>query len=1378
MSLKFDIEWKVRSAIAKVKCGDNEGTAFFIDKARLLTAKHVVMNYFANNEAILVKLGDEEYPCNAIKDETLGSNIDVAILTPINPFPEESINCIHSLPLLASETPVGHTYYIIGYPQEIGNGVDQIKTEVVVLHKTVHIDYDVVVSRIDQLAFYQYDGYSGSPVFNELGKVVGIATDQLSKSLAFTSVFKVKDWFGKENVKYDDDWQNSDMSKFGLGKSQIILKEQIHFIGSRYAPKTHVDIEDFEEKLMDFATLNHKVIVSSINKLVYKLLSLSNRYYSLSQIVVPQVSNQNVLDIIEKYLSEFEPKGKYYADNDKDAIIGALNKLRTDFTNYQRRLDTERKNIFLVEAKAGYGKTHYVCHISEKISKKENVYLFFGSQFNGSGSIESQISTLLKWDNDDFQNLDNEMASQEKFAIIIIDALNEGPSSQWWNDMLNSFCSSLASKNKDKRKYSRIKLIITSRTQTDSYFPISKDFLTERYTLHGFLNIERPVNLYFYKYEIEQYKERALTMYKYDFHTPLFLKLYCEVKSSHAFEDDVEHERRLIYYYYLNYVKNLNISNLVDEDPERNVTTRYMMDVARASLLSYNCSVIPRWKARLYGDQICRWRTWSKSLLNAAEKENLLMPSYYQDKNGEYLSGVMFEYQTLGDFLKAYSFINIRKGINKKLEDIYNIVSDKSKNHRSDIDNFLKALFSDWIGTRGVLKDPKLINNNRINNALRESLEFNGRQSKLVVEWLKSNLSADILLSFIDYFTTNEIKQWHNKMLSMTIHQRDIEWSTSVNILMDSEKADRFRMIVEKFIDSTNCRIQDSFVILCWLCTSSNPQQRNIVQRKLTFLFEQHFDLIVATIEIFKTCNDPYVLEILYESIYGVVLRLQDKNIVNAIAHKVYEVNYSDNHSIPMDVVVRQWTMLILHRAKALDKTLDFHLAVPPFATQSIPELPTLDVNENMFGDDIHSHQIYSSLYYMGDFSRYVIGTNYEGNSNFFIKENKEYKPYPTDSILNMISYFILNQCQWGNDISSLDNGNVYGTRFENFSERIGKKYQWLGLRWAYAILSDNCRISNVYSYESIDEKHLVDIPYPWYISTYSHHDPTLTEEDCKNLDFHIIVENQPIDDMSLSLKQWDDEKLLPEQRLIFKDEKAEEWIILIDYDSRTLTQRDGIKRERFLYNNSFFYNLKEEEVIKQWGSQKPFYPRNDMPEHTGSINFLWNEIPWADAYKHERKEEAEEKEGDDGTYFNQKPKAVLTLTYVAQLQEEAKGLIAPSELKWTTVYAPNEDVINKLGLYTAERGIIRRLADNEVIAINFNAESIHGLAIKKEMLDKYLSDNKLGVVYCTIGEKYSVKDMTAMPPRLNLSGCWIYSNGVLNNIQELRHIPQEEWNK
>ena len=155
---------------------------------------------------------------------------------------------------------------------------------------------------------------------------------------------------------------------------------------------------------------------------------------------------------------------------------------------------------------------------------------------------------------------------------------------------------------------------------------------------------------------------------------------------------------------------------------------------------------------------------------------------------------------------------------------------------------------------------------------------------------------------------------------------------------------------------------------------------------------------------------------------------------------------------------------------------------------------------------------------------------------------------------------------------------------------------------------------------------------------------------------FHIIVENQPIDDMSLSLKQWDDEKLLPEQRLIFKDEKAEEWIILIDYDSRTLTQRDGIKRERFLYNNSFFYNLKEEEVIKQWGSQKPFYPRNDMPEHTGSINFLWNEIPWADAYKHERKEEAEEKEGDDGTYFNQKPKAVLTLTYVAQLQEEAKG--------------------------------------------------------------------------------------------------------------------------
>lgn len=100
------------------------------------------------------------------------------------------------------------------------------------------------------------------------------------------------------------------------------------------------------------------------------------------------------------------------------------------------------------------------------------------------------------------------------------------------------------------------------------------------------------------------------------------------------------------------------------------------------------------------------------------------------------------------------------------------------------------------------------------------------------------------------------------------------------------------------------------------------------------------------------------------------------------------------------------------------------------------------------------------------------------------------------------------------------------------------------------------------------------------------------------------------------------------------------------------------------------------------------------------------------------------------------------------------------------------------LNLYTAERGVIRDKKHSQIIAQNINSGSFDGLVIRKSWIDKYLHDKNLGIMYCTLGEKYAVSNIHILPHRLNLSGCWLYSNGVLDNIQPLRNIPEKEWNK
>ena len=172
------------------------------------------------------------------------------------------------------------------------------------------------------------------------------------------------------------------------------------------------------------------------------------------------------------------------------------------------------------------------------------------------------------------------------------------------------------------------------------------------------------------------------------------------------------------------------------------------------------------------------------------------------------------------------------------------------------------------------------------------------------------------------------------------------------------------------------------------------------------------------------------------------------------------------------------------------------------------------------------------------------------------------------------------------------------------------------------------------------------------------------------------------------------------------------------------------------------------------------------MPEPRESIDYLWSDYPWADAYT-ESLYEAEHQNG--------KLPCHVDLPYIAQLQEDYRG-ISNEEVISSIVYAPSVDMMRCLSLYTAERGIIRKNNSNEIVAINrmIRGESFHGLLIKRKYLNEYLNSSGKCLFYCLLGEKNIIGTGYQMLDRHDLTGAAKYNLiGDAEMIQPFRNEPE-----
>ena len=190
----------------------------------------------------------------------------------------------------------------MGYPKEIVNGEDIISIDVHDRIGTTRQDFDTAVVRTDSLALESYKGFSGSPVLNEKGSVIGVALKQISGSLGYCSVNSIKERLKLHGIDVSEDWQSEDFSPLGRGSSQRQINNAIEYAALRYNADLHVANKELDDKIDLFAVkevqnvlyerlFKQESAALSIDYLLkhlpkYKRGEYENLYYYLEKIYV------------------------------------------------------------------------------------------------------------------------------------------------------------------------------------------------------------------------------------------------------------------------------------------------------------------------------------------------------------------------------------------------------------------------------------------------------------------------------------------------------------------------------------------------------------------------------------------------------------------------------------------------------------------------------------------------------------------------------------------------------------------------------------------------------------------------------------------------------------------------------------------------------------------------------------------------------------------------------------------------------------------------------------------------------------------------------------------------------------------------------------
>lgn len=1363
--------------IVPVQCEASCGTAFFIGPTQLLTARHVVKAHFQSSEIpVYIIVSGKRILCRAEEMSLPNEAIDIALLTIVNDF-----EATEFLTLLCDDFVPNLSLCVCGYPEEVAMGMNLVNLKV---KNRLKIDggvwNDRALVREDTLHLHHYDGLSGSPVISKSGRVVGIVVIQINETLSYLSIEKIQQHLKLKGIHYDKDWVKDDITTLGSGRSHQQCEDAVATIHDRYMPDLHQQDKELEsildyianKKAAEDCVQKAKALAECISEMPSSIKDSIRDKLKIGQELNVELLSENGWDLLHRSYDYIETH-PFQSVNEWERIIILNNKayqLQTE--DFKRLKLIGIKNLCLIGT-AGSGKTHNLCNFSLTSQDKANIYLFFGTNFSEHESAISHIKNVVCQDLS-IEDYNQGLKEKGRYAVIVIDALNEGLGCYYWNNNLGALRSEL-------ERYDHFRLIVSIRMPFDKEI---NDFANiENWQVHsikGFVDKEKAIDAYFTKYKIDRkYLKQKIEAFK----NPLFLKMFCETFHSMSTIERSKVNKMLLYKHYVT-KKNGQVSDIVNEDPEMNIADKYLSKLAQYSVYYGHYNPVTRGKARQYAKRMAPYRLWSQDLMHACLTANLLL----DDRSHWGESIIMFEYENLGDYYKAEILLKSNLTTNELLKWIKSEKSYLERHPEEPSENFrnsIKALFNCWHHEgKDVSKERLIQKGGSLYELYYESLIESEISPQQLVEILLKLDHDEInplqLIKNFDKVSLEDAMKIHEKLKAYkNVGSRDLIWTHYVNQMYEMY-GDDFLSEVPLEQDHTQ-KVSDEekqyLICITWMLASSHPKFRALIIRKLRKILNIHKTLILWIVKLFEEVNDPYVTGGLFCAICGVVLPSRDNKLTSCIAKHIYHQYYEHNETVPQDLIVRQWTLKIIERAYYLDNTCDYWNRIkPPFKAHQIdrnkiPKYDEVKGQRGYFGLQQGSMMMHNSIYGFEDFNRYIIGTNSRhGSSDFFkLVEDGKYKSVMLKDIMAEMAYYILNVFGWNDKLGYWDNGKYSWDRSHNDQERIGKKFQWLAYYRVCARLADSCRTSKEQYYykDEPDEDDLAEHPYPWNISEVSRFDPTLDVEYNTALKTcNLRIDKQMI--QGVNDDKWiDRNEYLPVFRSLAIHETGNEYVLLMGYDT---VQQDV--KETFLFSNACFIRIEDKDKFAKWAKVQNFYGRW-MPERRVRTEYLWNDYPWADAYKSSFEHETWSKP--------ENCPCDIMLSYEAQLQEDWEGIDREDEY-FSNVYAPCKEIMEQMKLYCSEiRGIVKSESDDNFAALNTgHSDGIKGLFIRRDILNKFLSENGYVMFYYVLGEKLLKLEGINTIIR-DLSAAYLYDEtGELVEIQKMRVVDMkkpEEYN-
>ena len=250
----------IKSTVAKLNCGNTQGTAFLISKNFSLTMSHCVQEAIDDNEKIYLSFknisGEDEIERTATILE-YDNNFPVSILEIDNKI--DNINPLE-IKCFNNKLKRGTRVLAYGYPKvkgEEGSFVDLSIDDY--LHENVANDADITLKISADNRMQNYSGMSGSPVIYQ-NNIIGILTEQANElsdfenraiDLKMISMKKVRKMLDTFNIDYIEEKDDNTVQSY--------LEDNVYNEGKRKFFKEYFIIESVDsggvledyEKLID-----------------------------------------------------------------------------------------------------------------------------------------------------------------------------------------------------------------------------------------------------------------------------------------------------------------------------------------------------------------------------------------------------------------------------------------------------------------------------------------------------------------------------------------------------------------------------------------------------------------------------------------------------------------------------------------------------------------------------------------------------------------------------------------------------------------------------------------------------------------------------------------------------------------------------------------------------------------------------------------------------------------------------------------------------------------------------------------------------------------------------------------------------------------------